>query len=130
MNILVIDDSCHSILYKSKLLPLKGDTTCVNSWKEASKAIKNDSFDLVLVSHLFGEVSGVDIVDKIRQDGYTGKIVVSYTGTQHLERSQYNGCISGMVNKAINTNDFLEFLDKVLKDEYFEEEEPKKLDVS
>lgn len=108
MKILIIDTNKDlEIIYKRKLKKVSKTLEFVYDIGDLHVRMKENSYDLILISHALKNCTGQEVYDIIRSCGYKGSIVIAATGRNIQKlRPQYNGIV-GLVNKELNTKDFV-----------------------
>ena len=83
--------------------------------KRALSTLKNKSFDLVMVDYYLDGDTGVDLVEKIRKQGYKGKIVMVTASTESkLKHEVLSAGGNGLILKPVNNQHILTHLKKNL----------------
>ena len=113
IKLLVIDSKSYETMYRRKLLSTKVDLSFTES---ANDSIENlNTYDLVIISHLLKNGSGVDVYNKLRSLGYSGDIVIACCNGEEMLRPSYNG-ISGLISKTTNSEDFSSYICNIIQD--------------
>ena len=72
-KILVVDDSVETTDLVKLMLESAGHScTTANGGQEALELIRNNRFDLILLDGAMPEISGVDVLKELKQDGTLG----------------------------------------------------------
>jgi len=118
-NILVVDDSkVITDLVKLMLEKSGYGCTAANSAKECMQLLQNEKFDLVLLDITMPEVSGLDLLDAMKNDERlkSTKVVVftasSPTETE-LEDYMARGAV-GLIRKPVKKDSLIAELEKYL----------------
>ena len=117
MKVLVIDiGDNYEYLYRKKLNPSKFDIDFISKTSDLENKLQKYTYELLLVGHYLKKSSGKEICDKARRLGYTGNIIIMAPGN-HLKQIQelYTTSITGVMNKASNTEDFTKEINKFIK---------------
>ena len=118
-KVLVVDDS-NVITDLVKLMLEKSGYGCigVNSAKECEQLLQKEKFDLVLLDIAMPEVTGLDVLASIKNDGrQKGTKVVLFTASSptetELEGYMAKGAI-GLIRKPVKKESLIAQLEKYL----------------
>jgi CheY-like chemotaxis protein len=114
LNILVVDDEAGSRAALAIVLKLSGHRAAfATDGDEALEMFENAviPFDLIITDHLMVRVSGLDLVHRLREKGFTGEIVVltAYAGT--IEEREYRKLeVAGIMEKPFDIAELRKWL--------------------
>ena len=121
-NILVVDDQEHIANLAELILTSSGySCTKANSGKRALDLLydKNNNFDLVLMDLAMPEVSGIDVLKKLKQEGKLDRNKVVFFSASSLTQPEKDdlkklGALDAM-NKPFTKAELLGFVEKHTK---------------
>ncbi len=119
-KILIVDDEKDILESVKILIETKGscETRTANSGKEALEILRKEKFDLVLLDVLMPEMSGVDVLKKIRADSSLRNQKVAMLTVVQLSKSGENVMKKlkpvEYFKKPIDVADFKKRLEKIL----------------
>jgi len=106
LNILVVDDEAGSRAALAAVLKLSGHQSVFATDGDEALALYESSlfpFDLIITDHQMVRVSGLDLVHRLREKGFSGDIVVltAYAGT--IEEDEYRKLeVAGIMEKPFD----------------------------
>jgi CheY-like chemotaxis protein len=117
-DVLIIDDNKDITgLFKTILESAGHKCTAVNSGKQGLEILHKESFDLVLLDLAMPEMSGLDVLDRIKDDTAlqsTKILIITASSPTDLEidniRKNYR--VLDVLKKPINKTRLLEIIDK------------------
>ena len=118
MNILVVDDNPIILNNLTALLSAHGyfiNTACHGL--DASEALVNNSFDLVIIDHLMPIMNGIQLTKHIKQHEALADIPVIFMTTQGINAIPYLCDIemfSAIVDKPIDEHSFMLLVNELL----------------
>jgi CheY-like chemotaxis protein len=118
MNILVVDDNPIIIENLTALLSAQGYfVTSACHGLDASEALLNNSFDLVVVDHLMPIMNGIQLTKHIRQHELFADIPVIFMTTQGIKSVEYlcdTLMFSAIIDKPIDQLNFINLVNDLL----------------
>lgn len=116
MKILVVDDEplvVWSIV--QALEPMKHYVDWAFNGKEAIQRIKNNMYDLLITDYKMPDVTGVEVIKKIKEINSSAKIIVitAYKNENELVEAIKNNLINRMIEKPYNLDDVLKSIKEV-----------------
>jgi CheY-like chemotaxis protein len=116
VNILVVDDEFGTRASLGTVLALAGHH--VEFARDGDLALdlfhqNRDKFDVVITDHQMARVSGLDLVRRLRERGFTGDIVLltAYAGTAEKEEYEKLG-VTAVMDKPFDTAALREWVEK------------------
>ncbi len=117
LNILVVDDEAGSRAALAAVLQLAGHKAVFA--RDGDEALDifdkaQTAFDVIITDHQMVRVSGLDLVRRLRDRGFSGDIVVltAYAGT--IEEDEYRKLeVSGIMEKPFNIAELRGWLDAI-----------------
>ena len=119
LNILVVDDEASvaaSILWALK--PFGNTTKVVTDGEQAlAKLAANSMIDLLITDHSMPGMSGLELVGRLRETGYDGKVLVLSAHLSHGNRAAYDSLgVNAMLPKPFDINALRKTIDELFQD--------------
>ena len=116
LNVLVVDDSPQIAKLVSLLLARAGHYADVaQDGQEALTRIKKNSYlyDLIITDNVMPNISGMELVEQLRKDGFAGKIIVmSGTLNEHINKQFLSHGVDKILKKPFTLADFRNAVDE------------------
>lgn len=115
-KVLIIDIADnYELLYKSKFLRAKLDMKFISNLDHLFYSTNVFDYDVIFISHYLRNCLGIEICKWLRNIKYNRDIIILVPGNHIIEVSKFyeDIKISGVLNKAINTRDFIIEIDKI-----------------
>jgi len=119
LNILAVDDEAGSRIALDVVLKLAGHH--VNFAKDGDEALEmfehaEAPYDLIITDHLMARVSGLDLVRRLRDLGFTGEIVVLTAYAGSIDEEEYKKMeVVGLMEKPFEIAELREWIDCIHK---------------
>jgi DNA-binding NtrC family response regulator len=90
LNVLIIDDDNDDVMILKEFLEEAFidkalNAHSVSSYKEALEALKKNNYDVCFVDYLLGAETGLELLEKIRSEGFKTPIVfITGQGDEHI----------------------------------------------
>jgi CheY-like chemotaxis protein len=119
LNILVVDDEASvsaSILWALK--PFGHSTKVVTDGEQGLANLAADpTIDLVITDHSMPRMSGLDLVRRLRETGYNGRILVLSAHLSHRNRAAYDSLgVSAMLPKPFDVDALRQVIAELFQD--------------
>lgn len=115
LNILVVDDEFGTRASLGIVLALAGHhAVFAKDGDEALKLFENDGlkFSLIITDHQMFRLSGLDLVRRLREKGFTGEIVVLTAYAGKIEEEEYRKLeVAGIMEKPFDTAELRRWLE-------------------
>jgi DNA-binding NtrC family response regulator len=117
LNVLVLDDEEIVLFYfKTFLGTMNVSTKTTSSVDEALEIIHSGWVDLLITDIKMPEMSGFDLIDKIRKEGHNFMIIVESGYLENDERMQfYKDNVFAFIPKPIDLNNLESVMDQAIK---------------
>ena len=117
-RILVVDDNPDSIAIMKSILESRGYQVVVaESGAQALEAIKNNQIDLVLLDVMMPEMSGLEVLQQIKDNAMTGRLPVILVTAKTQDEDVFSGYQFGAeyyITKPFTAKQLLYGIDLVL----------------
>jgi len=113
LNILAVDDEPFIATSVSFVLagPGRTVTTAINAKEALAKIAGSPPFDVIITDHSMPGLSGLELVQRLRVDGFAGKIVVlSAHLTDENRRAYCDLKVDGLVEKPFDVRKLREVI--------------------
>jgi CheY-like chemotaxis protein len=119
LHILVVDDEpsvSASILWA--LRPLCHKIEIVNDGEQAlAKLAADPTIDLLITDHTMPRMSGLELVRRLREMGYNGKILVLSAHLSHRNRAAYDSlAVNAMLPKPFDVDALRQVIAELFQD--------------
>jgi CheY-like chemotaxis protein len=119
LNILVVDDEASvsaSILWALK--PFGHTTKVVSGGEQALENLAGDpTITLVITDHSMPRMSGLELVRRLRETGYNGKILVLSAHLSHRNRAAYDSLgVNAMLPKPFDVDALRQVIAELFQD--------------
>lgn len=114
LNVLAVDDEAGTRMALDIVLKLAGHHPVLARDGDEALALYEsapDSFDLIITDHQMVRVSGLDLVRRLREEGFHGEIVVLTAYAGSIEADQYKELeVAGLMEKPFNVVELRQWL--------------------
>jgi CheY-like chemotaxis protein len=115
LNILAVDDEAGTRAALGIVLALDGHhAVFAKDGDEALDVFENAgvTFDLIITDHQMVRVSGLDLVRRLREKGFSGEIVVLTAHAGTIDEEEYKKLeVAGMMEKPFDITELRDWLD-------------------
>lgn len=117
ITFMIIDDDINIIQMLKSIISNNGlgkVVTTLNSGQFATEEIIFYNPDIVLIDFLMPEKDGVEVIDEVLKNGYTGKfIMISQVEDSHMISKAYNSGVLFFIKKPINSIEVLNIIKNI-----------------
>lgn len=118
-SILIVDDEAELRDVMTRVLTLRGhQVTGAANGVEASRAVANNRFDVVITDLIMPERDGIQVINELRRK-YPEIKIVAMSGGGHISRDQYLRIAKGLgahalLEKPFLNQELIDAIDRVL----------------